>query len=271
MRTLTTIIAALLLIGCTQQATNITILHTNDTHSHIEAEKDGHGGALNRAVLIEHIRDSVGHNNTLLFDCGDFSQGSLYYNIYKGAIEIDLMNALKYDAATIGNHEFDYGMENLAELFKRAHHPIVCANYDFTGTVCEGLTQPYTILERDGVRIGVFGLSPDPAGLVLKENYAGVKFLCPIDAANRCVKQLKKEECDLIICLSHLGWNIGSRYNDEQIATQTSGIDIIIGGHSHDLFKKPLTYTNNAGKEVVVQQAGKYGRNIGVIQVDIIR
>ena len=271
MRTIIIAAVAFIICSCTQRSEHLTILHTNDTHSRIEPEKDGTGGALNRAILIEQIRDSVGTESTLLFDCGDFSQGSLYYNIYKGRIEIELMNAIGYDAATIGNHEFDSGLSNLAELIKRAKFPIVCANYDFSGTVCEGLTKPYTIIERKGIHVGVFGVSPDPSGLVLKEYYEGVKFISPIEAANNCVEALKREKCDIIICLSHLGWNIGNEYNDERLAAETAGIDIILGGHSHDLFEQPLRYTNKAGKEVIMQQAGKHCRNIGSISVEILK
>lgn len=260
-----------ILCGCSQKNGKIVILHTNDTHSRNESEKNNSGGALNRALLIEQMRDSAGRENTLLFDCGDFSQGSLYYNVYKGAFEIDIMNAMEYDAGTIGNHEFDYGLENLAQLLRRARFPIVCANYNFSGTPCEGLAKPYVTLERGGARIGVFGLSPDPDGLVLKEHYEGVEFISPIEAANHCVKELKKAGCDIIICLSHLGWQIDNEYNDEKLATQTSGIDIILGGHSHDYFEEPLTYTNAEGKGVVMQQTGKNGRHIGKLSIEFIK
>ena len=129
----------------------LTILHTNDTHSCIEPEKGGNGGVLNRALLLEHLRDSLGKENVLLFDCGDFSQGSLYYNTFKGNTEIELMNAMGYDACTIGNHEFDFGLENMARIFKLAEFPVVCANYDFTGTACDGVVKTWAVIERAGV------------------------------------------------------------------------------------------------------------------------
>ena len=245
----------------------ITILHTNDTHSCIEPEKNGGAGVLNRALLIEHIADSVGKENILLLDCGDFSQGSLYYNCFKGSTEIELMNAMGYDAGTLGNHEFDFGLENLARLIKMAKFDFVCANYDFTGTACEGLVQPYTIIERGGKKIGVFGLSPDPKGLIAQENYKGVTFTSPVEAAKRCVNELKKQGCDAIVCLSHLGWKIKNEYNDERLATETAGIDIILGGHSHDYFEAPLTYKNSEGKDVIMQQMGKNGRNLGFVHL----
>ena len=257
-------IAILLCCGAYAQE-RITILHTNDTHSCIEPEKNGGAGVLNRALLIEQIADSIGRENLLLFDCGDFSQGSLYYNSFKGSTEIELMNAMGYNAGTLGNHEFDFGLENLARLVKLAKFDIVCANYDFTGTVCEGLVKPYTIIECGGKRIGVFGLSPDPKGLVAQENYEGVTFTSPVEAANRCVAELKKEECDAIVCLSHLGWKINNEYNDERLVAETAGIDMILGGHSHDYFEQPLTYKNSEGKDVIMQQMGKNGRHLGVI------
>lgn len=260
-------IAILLSTGCTEKAGQIVILHTNDTHSHILPEKNGNGGVLNRAQLIEDIRDSLKAENTLLLDCGDFSQGSLFYNVFRGEFEIDIMNEMHYDAGTLGNHEFDMGMTNLAKLIRKAKFPILCANYIFDDTPCEGLVKEYTIIERGGRKIGLFGLSPDPDGLVLKENYEGVKFISPIEAAKKCVSHLKADGCDAIICLSHLGWKISNKYNDERLAKETEGIDIIIGGHSHDLFKEPILYKNSAGQNVVMNQTGKYGRNLGFLSI----
>ena len=264
------LLMALLVCGCQEKtADKITILHTNDTHSHIEPEKNRGGGLANRAALIEHEKELAGAKNTLLLDCGDFSQGSLYYNVFKGAFEIDAMNALGYDAGTLGNHEFDFGLENLAQLVKRANFPIVCANLDFTGTVCEGVIPPFVTTECGGIKVGIFGLSPELEGLVLKEHYQGVKFRSPIEAAQESADTLRKEGCTIVICLSHLGWNIPGTINDQQLAIETSGIDIILGGHSHDLFEEPVRYKNKEGKEVVIQQTGKYGRNIGKIVVEL--
>ncbi|MBR3977344.1 MAG: metallophosphatase [Bacteroidaceae bacterium] len=250
----------------------ITILHTNDTHSTID-QKDGNPGAVDRALVIEHVRDSVGAGNMLLFDCGDFSQGSLYYNIHKGAVEVEIMNAMGYDACAIGNHEFDFGLENMARIFKMAKFPIVCANYDFTGTPCEGIVKPYVVIERAGKRIGVFGLSPDFADLVSDSNSAGVRFVHPAEAARKAVEALEKEKCDVIICLSHLGWKddkaVNSQYNDEYLAANTAGIDVILGGHSHNYFEKPVTYTNADGKPVIVQQMGSKGRYIGYVTIAV--
>ena len=249
----------------------ITILHTSDTHSCIEPERDGGAGVLNRALMLETLRDSLGSENVLLLDCGDFSQGSLFYSVFKGKTEIEMMNAMHYDACTIGNHELDFGLENLAQILKMAKFETVCANYDFGDTACKGVVKPWTVIERAGIRIGIFGLSPNPEGLVSKENYAGVKFRQPIEAANEAVAALKAKKCDLIVCLSHLGWQINNEFNDERLAAETAGIDIILGGHSHDCFDTPLGYVNKDGKEVILQHSGKNGRNIGYITLNIGR
>lgn len=257
--------ALLIAVACTLQAqVKITILHTNDTHSCIEPEKNGNAGVLNRAMLIEQIADSVGHENLLLFDCGDFSQGSLYYYALKGEVEVVLMNAMGYNAGALGNHEFDYGMENLARLAQTAKFPLLCANYDFTGTPCEGLIKKNTIIERKGVKIGVFALSPNPDGLIQKDNYAGVKYLSPTETANTQADELHKAGCNVVICLSHLGSKMSNNdCDDERLAATTKGIDIILGGHSHTLYATPVTLTNADGKEVVMQQMNKNGRYLG--------
>ena len=262
MRKIIFTLALVICCGITAQ-NRVTILHTNDTHSCIDAEKDGGAGVLNRALLIESIADSVGRDNLLLLDCGDFSQGSLYYNCFKGSTEVEIMNAMGYDACTIGNHELDYGLENFARLVRMAEFKVLCANYDFKGTACEGLVKPYTIIERGGKKIGIFGLSPDPKGLVSQENYIGVEFISPVEAANKCIAELKKAGCDAIVCISHLGWKIRNEYNDERLVAETAGIDVILGGHSHDYFEKPQIYKNSEGKDVIMQQMGKNGRYLG--------
>lgn len=262
------ILTAILLLATTIAGAQekITILHTNDTHSCIEPEKNGGAGILNRALLIEAIRDSVGAENVLLFDCGDFSQGSLYYNTFKGSVEIEAMNAMGYDAGAVGNHEFDFGMENLARLAKMANYPILCANYDFTGTPCEGIIVPSTIIERKGVKIGLFGLSPNPEGLIAKDYYTGLKYLSPIETANKCAKELRNKGCDVVICLSHLGYQMPNEAcDDERLVANTTGIDVILGGHSHTYFKEPAKLTNAEGKEVIMQQMNKNGRYLGFV------
>lgn len=257
------------------QDKQLVILHTNDTHSCILPLKEiladtaiaGRGGYLRRVALVkeERLKDP----DLLLFDSGDFSQGSPYYTLFKGDVEVDLMNQMHYDAATIGNHEFDYGMENMARLFKRAKFPIVCANYDFTGTLCEGLVKPYVIIKRKGVRIGVFGLSPQLEGLVEKSNCAGIRFLNPIEVANRVAKELKEQKkCDLVICLSHLGWS-DEQYADKRMMEQTRNIDLVLGGHSHSYLENLEWINNLDGKPIANDQNGKHAVWVGRLQLDL--
>ena len=225
------------------------------------------GGFLRRASFVRQMREE--HPHLLLFDSGDFSQGSAYYNLYKGEVEVSLMNEMKYDAATIGNHEFDFGMDNMKRIYSMAQFPIVCANYDFSGTVLEGLVKPYVILEREGLRIGVFGLSPQMDGLVSAENYKGVKFEEPVSAAERVVGLLRgQEHCDVVICLSHLGWDIEG-IDDVEVIPATRGIDVVLGGHSHTYFEHPEIVKNADGKDVICNQMGKNGRYVGVLHLHV--
>lgn len=248
----------------------IIILHTNDTHSRIEPMPDnlpdkelaGTAGAVRRATYIEQIRK--GASPVLLFDCGDFSQGTPYYNLFKGEVEIALMNAMGYDAATIGNHEFDFGLENLARLYRMAQFPVVCSNYDVTGTVLEGLVKDYIIIEKDGIKFGIFGLSPVLDGLVQEKNCKGITFKDPMAEAQRVANILKEQEgCDVVVCLSHLGYESTAPLSDVELISQTRNIDLVLGGHSHTFFDKPIWIKNLDGKEIPVQQMGKNGSYIG--------
>ena len=253
----------------------LVVLHTNDTHSCVmpinpnlaDTAMANRGGYLRRVAMIKQERKA--NPDLLLFDSGDFSQGSSYYTMFKGDVEVGLMNMMRYDAATIGNHEFDFGLENMARLFRTAKFPIVCANYDFTGTCVEGLVKPYTIIKRNGIKIGVFGLSPKMQGLVSDKNCKGVKFLDPTKSANDVVETLKnKEKCDLIVCLSHLGWNTEDT-DDKLLMANTRNIDIVLGGHSHSFFKE-LKYVNNLdGISIPNDQNGKSGIYVGRITVDM--
>lgn len=256
-----------------QDVKELLILHTNDTHSRVEPvpatdpnpEFAGKAGFVRRAALIKEMRKQ--HKDLLLFDCGDFSQGSPFYNMFKGEVEIKLMNEMGYDAGTIGNHEFDFGLDNMARLFKMASFPVVCANYGVEGTVLEGIVKPYIVLEREGVKIGVFGLSPALEGLVQMKNCEGVVFESPIEAAQRVAEILKEQEkCDLVVCLSHLGWK-GEPYSDETLIPATRDIDIVLGGHSHSYFDKTLFYKNLDGKEIPLQQMGKNAVYVGTMKV----
>lgn len=274
---LTIIFTVTLLAGVQAKGKRLVILHTNDTHSCIfplnkhlaDTMLAGRGGFIRRAEMVRRERSK--HPDMLLFDSGDFSQGSPYYTLYKGDVEVGLMNLMRYDAVAIGNHEFDFGVENMARLFKKADFPIVCANYDFTGTALEGVVKPYVVLKRGGLRIGVFGLSPQLDGLVMAKTCAGVKYNDPVKAANDVAKLLKEQEkCDLVVCLSHLGWDIIG-IDDTELMRQTRNIDIVLGGHSHSYFNA-LEYEENIdGKPVPNDQNGKHGIYVGKITVDFSR
>lgn len=253
----------------------LLILHTNDTHSCVMPLKTtladtlqaGRGGFLRRLAMLDQERQK--NPDLLLFDSGDFSQGSSYYSMFKGDVEVGLMNMMRYDAATIGNHEFDFGMENMARLFRMADFPIVCANYDFTGTCVEGLVKPYVVIRRNGVKIGVFGLSPKMKGLVSDKNCVGVKYLDPVKAAQKTADLLKnKEKCDLVVCISHLGWNIGGD-DDVLVMKNTRNIDIVLGGHSHSYFKQEKWVKNLDGVSVPNDQNGKSGIFVGRLEVEM--
>jgi 5'-nucleotidase len=253
-----------------QKGKQLTILHTNDTHSTIQPLKEnladtmkaGRAGFLRRIAMIKEERQK--DPELLLFDSGDFSQGSAYYTLFKGDVEIGLMNRMGYDCSTIGNHEFDFGMENMARLFKMANFPIVCSNYDFTGTILEGLVKPYIILRRKGIKIGVFALDPKMEGLVFAKNCQGIKYLDPIEVANEMAFKLKhKEKCDLVICVSHLGWEPITQMGDPMMISHSRNIDIVLGGHSHSYFLKPQVVKDADGKDVPVDQNGKHAIFVG--------
>ena len=247
----------------------IVILHTNDTHSQIvpvpKYENEGNtscrGGFVRRVAVVNEERKK--EPDLLLFDSGDFSQGSTYYTLFRGDVEVGLMNMMGYDAATLGNHEFDFGIENLARVAKMAKFPLVCANCDFTGTMCEGLIKPYVIIKRKGLKIG---LAPKIQGLVMQQNIQGVKYLDPYTTANEIARKLKEDEkCDLVVCLSHLGWDLKPRPDDAQLIAATRNIDIVLGGHSHT-YMEHLEWVNNIdGKPVPTEQNGRLGAYVGRI------
>lgn len=248
----------------------LEVLHTNDTHSCImplnpnlaDTAVAGRGGFLRRVAMIKEERAK--NPDLLLIDSGDFSQGSPFYTMFKGDVEIGLMNLMGYDAVTIGNHEFDFGLENMARIFKMAKFPVVCANYDFTGTCVEGLVKPYVIIKRNGLKIGLFGLSPQLEGLVDLSKCKGVTYLDPIEVGNRVAAELKHDKkCDVVICVSHLGWLRPDEMGDQKLLASSKDIDLVLGGHSHSYFKD-LRYVNNAnGKAVPVDQNGKNAMYVG--------
>jgi 5'-nucleotidase len=250
---------------------HITILHTNDVHSHIEpfsandVNYPNLGGVARRATLIEKVRQE--NPNTLLFDAGDIFQGTPYFNIYGGEIEFRLMSMLKYDAATIGNHDFDHGIDGLYAQLPNATFPFVNANYDFSKTILDNHIKPYKIFIKNGIKIGVFGLGIELTGLVDSANYKETKYLDPVEIAQNVSKTLKEEEhCDLVICLSHLGYHYKSdKIDDLKLAGKTKDIDLIIGGHTHTFLPKPTITKNKIGENVLVNQVGCYGVNLGRI------
>lgn len=268
-------IAVAVTLTAAAKGRQLLILHTNDTHSCVlplnpnlaDTMLAGRGGFLRRAAMIDQMRKE--DKDLLLLDSGDFSQGSPYYTMFKGDVETELMNIMGYDAATIGNHEFDFGLENMARIFRKAKFPIVCANYDFTGTVVEGLVKPYVIIKRKGVRIGIFGLSPKLDGLVMASTCVGVRYSDPIKTANAVADKLKNEEkCDVVICLSHLGWDEAG-LNDMEMMAKTRNIDLVLGGHSHSYFKTLNHVRNLDGKDVPNDQNGKHGIFVGKITLSL--
>ena len=247
----------------------LVILHTNDTHSTImpvnpnidNKELADRGGFLRRVNLVKQEREQ--HPELLLIDSGDFSQGSGYYTLFKGEVEIGLMNEMHYDAATIGNHEFDFGMDNMARIFRMANFPIVCSNYDCDDTVLEDLVKPYITLKRNGVKIGLFALAPPLKGLVFDGNCEGITYIDPAEAAQKYIDILRKQEkCDLVICISHLGWEI-SEYPDEKFLSLTEGCGLGLGGHTHTYMPKLEYAPDKNGKMIPVDQNGKHGAFVG--------
>ena len=253
----------------------ITVLHTSDTHSCIlplnknlaDTMLADRGGFLRRIAMLKQERRK--DPGLLLFDCGDFSQGSSYYTMFKGDVEVELMNRMHYDAVTIGNHEFDFGLDNMIRLFKMAEFPVVCSNYDFADTELKDIVKPYLVLKRQGVRIGVFALCPPLEGLVSRKNYGPLKFLDPVEVTDRMVDVLRnREKCDVVICLSHLGWEV-SDYPDNELIKRTSGIDLILGGHSHTYLETLGYETDKTGRLVPVDHEGKHAVFVGKIQLTL--
>ncbi|CAL2080082.1 5'-nucleotidase [Tenacibaculum sp. 190524A02b] len=250
---------------------HITILHTNDTHSHIEPFEGNHrryankGGVARRAILIEQIRKE--NPNTLLLDAGDIFQGTPYFNYYGGELEFKLMSMLKYDVATIGNHDFDNSIDGLYKQLPNAKFDFVSANYDFKNTVLDTHVAPYKIIVKNGIKIGIFGLGIELEGLVDKKMYKETGYLNPIEITQDITEELRNvQKCDLIICLSHLGYYYKSnpqKICDLNLAKATKNIDLIIGGHTHTFLPKPTIVKNIADKNMLVNQVGAYGVNLG--------
>ncbi|UPT68870.1 MAG: metallophosphatase [Sphingobacteriales bacterium JAD_PAG50586_3] len=254
-----------------KETIKLTILHTNDVHSRLEPfpmndpKFPGMGGAARRAALINSIRNT--EPNVLLFDAGDIFQGTPYFNVYKGEPEMKLMSQMGYDAATIGNHDFDAGADGLATQLVHANFPMLNCNYDFADSPLEGKTVPHKIFNKGGLRIGVFGVGVELNGLVPKNLYGNIVYNNPVEKANATARYLKlNQKCDLVICLSHLGYSYtGSQVSDLVLAAQSEHINLIIGGHTHTFLDHPTRVKNNKGAEVLVNQVGWAGLRLGRI------
>lgn len=251
----------------------ITILHTNDVHSHIDPfpENDpinpNSGGVVARSNLINFIKK--GNPNTLVLDAGDVFQGTPYFNFFEGEVELKLMSKMGYNASTLGNHEFDNGIEKLAKSLKHANFSFLNSNYTFKNTALENKISKYKIFNVDGIKIGVFGLGIELNGLVEKKLYTGINYLDPVEISIDITNELKfNHNCDLIICLSHLGFSYSKDKNiicDLVLAKKTRNIDLIIGGHTHTFLEKPVQIKNLDDKNVLINQVGCFGINLGKI------
>lgn len=261
------IFAAVLLASMSAGAQNLTIIHFNDTHSHIDPQRSGEyfgrGGVIEQAAYVDSVRKADGKRNVLLLHAGDYGQGTSYFTELGGNIEIDVMNALKFDVVTLGNHEFDNGIPELARRLDNLKADVVCANYDFTGTMLEGLVEPYVIVRKAGMKIGVIGLLTDIMKVVDKNIAMELQYQEPADVVIPLASMLKDEkDCDMVICLSHLGYK-----EDKELASQIKNVDVIVGGHSHTLLHKKQVVVDSEGEEVVVVQNWKWGLNVGHLTV----
>ena len=253
---------------------DLVILHVNDTHSHEEPLRDGGtqggmGGVIERAAYVDSVRTAVGKKNVLLLHAGDFSQGTSYFTELGGDIEIDLINAMKYDVVTLGNHEFDNGIDELARRLGNLRCPVVCANYDFSELVLGKYVKPYAIVRKGGMKIGVIGLLTDVTRVVQKSIADKMKRFDDIEVANKWADYLKNEEhCDMVIALTHIGFDsVGM--NDPALVAGTRNIDLVVGGHSHTFLTDAEYRANLDGRPVPIVQDGCWGLFVG--QVDVYR
>ena len=256
-----------LLAGLEAAAQRLTILHVNDTHSHIDAERVGeigHGGSIERAAYVDSVRTADGKNNVLLLHAGDFSQGSSYFTLLGGEVEVKILNAMGYDATAIGNHEFDNGLDALAGRVAKLKVPVVCANYDFSGFKLGKYVKPYVIVKRGGLKVGIIGVTTDVRDVVDAAIAKDLKFIDPAQVVNRYAEYLKDEKgCDMVICLSHLGFR-----EDKDLVEKIRNVDLVIGGHSHTFLRDIKWKKDSCGIETPIVQEGRWGLNMGNIKVE---
>lgn len=264
----------LLTVFSASAGTPLVILHTNDTHSQLEPytlkdDKQGDAGIVRRESLIRSVRSE--EPNVLVFESGDFVQGTPFFNYFKGEAEVALMNYLKLDAVTLGNHEFDNGMANLATMLKKADFPVVCTNYDLSHTVLKNVVKSWLIVRRGDLRIGIVGANINPEGLIMRTNFQGGVYLDPILTVEARAAWLKEnKKCDIVICLSHLGYkNENGKPDDLMLAEQSKNIDVILGGHTHTFLETPTLRRNMNGDTVIINQVGKGGFFMGRIDLSV--
>jgi len=267
MRRFICIAIALLTLSLGASAQKLVILHVNDTHSHLDPLRDGTGGVIERAAFVDSVRRAEGKRNVLLLHAGDFNQGTSYYTVLGGELEVGLINAMKYDCITLGNHEFDNGLEDLTMRLRKVKCPIVCSNYDFSPFELGNYVKPYTIIRRGGMKIGLVGALTDVSRVVSRETADRMPKFDTQEVVNKWAKFLKEEKkCDLVILLSHLGYDGGD--SDVALAPQLENVDIIVGGHSHTFLDAMDTaHKGKDGKTVPIVQDGCWGLNMGVIKV----
>lgn len=268
------LLSALVIFSCSLDAHSrkLVILHTNDTHSQIEVVRSGKGigkgGVHQRAEFFAKIKAE--NENVLILDAGDYNQGTPYFTVFKGDLEVQVMNELGYEVVTLGNHEFDNGLDELARRLRNAKYTTVCANYDFTDTPLKDIIKPYVVIERGGLKIGIFGITTDLKTLVAKQNIKGMVYEDAYEVTDAMALKLRKElGCDLVIALTHIGYSgYPNQLSDINLAQKTENVDIIIGGHSHTFLKSEKIYKNRAGKDVVIVQAGAQGEYVGCLEIE---
>ena len=272
MRKLSAAVVTAILVACSgASAQKLTIMHFNDTHSHLEPERAGksagRGGVIERAALVDSVRNAVGRRNFLLLHAGDFNQGTSYYTTLGGMLEDGLVNALGYDVITLGNHEFDDGIEHLGRRLAGLKCPVVCSNYDFSQFELGKYVKPYVVLKRGGMRIGIFGMLTDITKVVERTIADRLPKLDDVETANRWASYLKNEKkCDIVIALTHLGLE-NEDFMDQDLVRATRNIDLVVGGHSHT-FIKDIVYENNIdGKPVPIVQNGCWGLDTAELSI----